>query len=249
MNTLITRYEEIAMNAWPALENVLYDGWVLRFANGYTRRANSINPIYRSTMDVSAKLARCEEIYSQRGLRTIFKMTEAVFPGNLDHLLDGKGYAREAETSVQTVMLDSVEPKIDPRVDISSRADDLWFDAFFRTSRADVKYRSTLSSMLDKSIQPKCFARIRDGGSIVACGIGVLEEKVVGLFDIIVEERLRGRGLGRVITESILAWARNAGAEESYLQVMMDNNIARGLYHKLGYTEIYRYWYRVSRGP
>ncbi len=249
MNTLITRYEEIAMNAWPALENALYDGWVLRFADGYTRRANSVNPIYPSTMDVSAKLARCEEIYSQRGLRAIFKMTEAVFPDNLDHLLEDKGYAREAETSVQTVMLGSVGAKIDPRVEINSRADEQWLDAFFRASRADVKYRSTLSSMLDRSIQPKCFARIWDGGSIVACGIGVLEEKIVGLFDIIVEERLRGRGLGRVITESILAWARNAGADESYLQVMMDNNLARRLYHKMGYREIYRYWYRVSRAP
>jgi hypothetical protein len=31
------RLEEAAMNAWPALQQALCHGWVLRFANGYTK--------------------------------------------------------------------------------------------------------------------------------------------------------------------------------------------------------------------
>ena len=42
---MIRTLEELSMNALPALQTMLYGGWVLRFANGYTRRANSINPI------------------------------------------------------------------------------------------------------------------------------------------------------------------------------------------------------------
>jgi len=234
------------MNAWPALQTMLYDGWVLRFANGYTRRANSVNPVCASTIDLSTKISYCEKVYAKKGLRTIFKMTEDACPPDLDLVLKDKGYAREAETSVQVLMLDLVNPTADGRVEISERVDDSWLDAFFRMSGADVRYRDTLSSILEKGLLDRCFARICSGGSIVACGAGVREEKTVGLFDIIVEDRFRGRGLGRVITEGILAWARNAGTERSYLQVMVDNSIALALYHKLGFREIYRYWYRVS---
>jgi ribosomal protein S18 acetylase RimI-like enzyme len=243
---LIRQIEETAMNAWPALQTVLYDGWVLRFADGYTRRANSVNPIYASTIDVNSKIVRCEEIYSQRGLPTIFKLTEEVCPLDLDSILQEKGYVREAETSVQTLELDSVSFSVDACVQISNRVDDPWLDGFFRISGADVKYRNTLSSMLEKGIQERGFARIRNSGSVVACGVGVKEARTVGLFDIIVDEQLRGKGLGRMITDGILAWARNAGAETAYLQVMLDNKIALALYRKLGFRELYRYWYRVN---
>lgn len=233
------------MNAWPALQTVLYDGWVLRFADGYTRRANSVNPIYTSSIDVNSKISYCENIYKQQGLRTIFKMTEDVYPPDLDSALEDRGYGREAETLVLTLKLDGVQQTVDASVEICDQVDDAWLDAFFRMSGADTKYRNALRSMLAIGIQDRCFASIRDLGSIVACGIGVKEQNKVGLFDVIVDKRLRGQGMGRKVAENILAWAKNNGAELSYLQVMADNTIACALYHNLGFREIYRYWYRV----
>ncbi len=233
------------MNAWPALDTMLYDGWVLGFADGYTRRANSVNPVFNSTIEVNTKISFCERIYAQRGLRTIFKLTGNVFPADLDAVLENRGYEREAETSVQTLNLNSISPSADARVKIGEVVDDIWLDAFFRMSEADTKHRNTLKAMLGKNFHGRCIARIQDGGSIVACGIGATEDTSVGLFDIIVDKRLRGRGLGRAVTEGILAWAKNAGAETAYLQVMVDNDVARALYRKLGFMEAYRYWYRV----
>ncbi len=34
--------EELSMNALPSLQTILFDGWVIRFANGYFNRANSM---------------------------------------------------------------------------------------------------------------------------------------------------------------------------------------------------------------
>ncbi|UCD04990.1 MAG: GNAT family N-acetyltransferase [candidate division WOR-3 bacterium] len=235
------------MNAWPALETILYDGWVLRFANGYTRRANSVNPVYASSIDLNTKISYCEGMYTQKGLRTIFKMTRDVFPPDLDSVLENKGYAREAETSVQILMLDSFKSEADERVDISDRMDDAWLDAFFRMSGTDVKYRDTLSSILTRGPMERCLAQIERSGKIIACGVGAREDTTVGLFEIIVDQQLRGMGLGRLITESMLAWAKKAGADTSYLQVMVDNRMALALYKKLGFMEEYRYWYRVNR--
>lgn len=47
--------EELSLNNWQPLSTLLYDGWVLRFANGYTKRANSIQPILYSTLELEQK--------------------------------------------------------------------------------------------------------------------------------------------------------------------------------------------------
>jgi len=66
--------EELTLNAWPPLETLLFDGWLLSFSDGYTRRANSIHPLYLSHLPLQAKIAACEAIYAARGLARVFKL-------------------------------------------------------------------------------------------------------------------------------------------------------------------------------
>lgn len=93
--------EEYSINHWPSLSTLMFDGWVLRFTDGYTRRANSISPLYpagrgasaETSMDVIEKIRQCERIYAENRLPTIFKITPGVHPAHLDRVLEERGYS------------------------------------------------------------------------------------------------------------------------------------------------------------
>jgi hypothetical protein len=94
--------EERCLNACPPMQQVLYDGWVIRLADGYTRRANSVSPIYLGHTDPEDKIAVCEGLYRERGLLPIFKMTPLNHPLQLDAILAARGYMPEAMKFIAT---------------------------------------------------------------------------------------------------------------------------------------------------
>src|SRR5690242_2761336 len=84
---LIRTIEEASFGAWPALSQVYDDGWILRFADGHTKRANSVNPTYPSLGDVEAKIGRAEGWFRARGLPPVFRVTPLAEPADLDRRL------------------------------------------------------------------------------------------------------------------------------------------------------------------
>jgi ribosomal protein S18 acetylase RimI-like enzyme len=243
----IRNLEELGLNAWPALQTVVYDGWVLRFANGYTRRANSINPLYPSTLNTADKITTCEELYRGRGLNVVFKMTrDGVLPQDLDAVLAEQGYAVDAPTSLQTLDLTGwpVTPAQD--VDLTDSVNDEWLAAYKRLSSLDERRAQTLPHILNSIVPNKCLASIRHEERIIACGLGVLQGGYIGLYDLVADIAFRRQGLGERLVRRVLAWGVSLGAHTAYLQVMLNNAPALRLYAKLGYTELYQYWYRVK---
>jgi GNAT superfamily N-acetyltransferase len=75
-------------------------------------------------------------------------------------------------------------------------------------------------------------------------GMAVLDREAVGLFDIVVQPRARGRGGGALLTRALMAWGRENGATSAYLQVVDANAVARRLYERMGFEDAYAYHYR-----
>jgi ribosomal protein S18 acetylase RimI-like enzyme len=243
---LIQTIEELAMNAWPALQTVLLDGWVIRFANGYTRRANSVIALYPGQMPAGEKLAECERLYHAQGLPVIFKLNGVEESRELDGLLAERGFQAEASTSVQTMDLRGADFQIDERVVLDSTPGEAWQTAFARLSGLAAARQATHHQMLQAILPTKCFAALAVNGVVQACGLAVLQACYVGFFDIVVDAGCRRQGLGESIMGSLLAWAQQNGARSAYLQVMKNNPPALSLYAKLGFREAYPYWYRVK---
>ena len=65
MHDQIRQLEECALGAWPATGTIYHDGWVLRFAGGYTRRANSVQPLYPAALALDVTVAPAEGAYGR----------------------------------------------------------------------------------------------------------------------------------------------------------------------------------------
>lgn len=243
--TLLT-FEELSLNAWPALQTLLYDGWVLRFANGYTRRANSVNPLYASALPVAGKIAVCEQLYHSRGLPAIFKLTSQAQPAELEAELARQGYQLEARTSVQTLDLQKASLNVSPGFSSSTVLTDNWFSVFCALSGAAEAQLVPMRQLLERILPAHSFGLLQADGQPVACGLCVWEQDFVGFYDIVVAKEERGKGYGRRIMSGLLADGQRQGAETAYLQVMCNNEPALRLYAGLGFREVYQYWYRVK---
>lgn len=247
----VRRLEEAGLNAWPALRVALVDGWLLRFADGFTKRANSVNPLYGpidgDAAGLDPRIEAAERLYGEAGRRTIFRLTPLA-PEALDGRLDQRGYRRIDETVVQTANLAALEPATDPG--FARAASPLeWVEPASALQQEPEATRPILQAMLERIVPRACFGLLLRDGVPAACGLAVAEGKLVGLFEIAVNPALRRAGLGLAMTRSLLAWGKARGADTAYLQVVARNEPARALYAGLGFRESHRYWYRVQERP
>jgi GNAT superfamily N-acetyltransferase len=245
---LYKKIEEYSLNAWPALQTFVYDGWLLRFADGYTKRSNSVSPIYNTyEQSIHEKIKYCETTYTSVGLDVIFKVTPFVSPANIDSVLEGLNYDVVEPSSVQILELSDIEEPLLNDVMVSAQITNEWIEIltdFGNLSESNVKVTKDL---LSKSYLKRGFFTLYVDSIPVACGVGVIEQQYVGLYDIITDSKYRNQGYGKQLILHILKWAKTVGANHSYLQVVKSNEPALRLYDKIGYKEVYTYWYRIKK--
>lgn len=243
---LIRGIEEMSITAWPSFQHIFMDGWVLRFAAGYTFRSNSVQPIYSGSEDVAEKIRRCEDLYSRHGLPTAFKISPIVQPPGLDLILESQGYRMHTPTSAQ--VLDALPERSVCIDDEGARCVSLseWLDAFSIISALPAEKKPFHAGIAERIPLPICTMTLDYGGQPAACGLGVLHGDYFGIYDICTAPSMRQMGLGTRIMQGLLGWASDAGATSAYVTVVEENAPAIGMYRKLGFRHLYSYWYRMK---
>ena len=239
------RIEEVGLNSWPALQQLLFDGWLVRFAQGYTKRANSVTPLYPSLQPYEEKIAWCEHLYKENQLPTVFRLLS--FSGesqHLDQLLAQRGYSALDLTLVWSLRLSSTLAEVNPHLRVVSLAD--WLSIYGQWSTRYRELQHVHRELLERISSPILAAALYQQGACVACGLGVLEHEAFGLFDIVTDPKQRRKGYGMQLVTSMLDWGKHHGAQYAYLQVVATNVAAQQMYMKLGFQESYRYWYRLQ---
>jgi N-acetylglutamate synthase len=244
---MVRQFEEISNNAWPALQTMLYDGWLLRFANGVTKRSNSVSLLYPSNLDPDEKICFCEQMFNIRKIKPCFKITSGSIPAGIDKRLESHGYVIHSYISFQTMDITNIPAEPLSDISIESTMTAGWMDDFIRMNEFDPARKSTYISIMNQIFLPKCLISLARNDQTIGVGLGVAQGNFIGLFDIVVDKAYRNTGLGYLIVENILRWGRKKGAKTAYLQVLSDNFPAIRLYEKMGFNEVYQYWYRMMR--
>ena len=247
---LVQTLEELSLNALPCLQQILYDGWVMRFAEGFTKRANSVTPLYSGVKDLKTKISRCEAVYDRFLLPPIFRLADTLQWSNLDRTLAELGYVKRDAVSVRVKSIgdrDSI-PLFDRQLNltIENELSEEWLDRYVHAADVPIQHWQTISTMLDIIPNPICYAYLKDRSRFCSCGFGVLEDNYFGIFFLVTAKQQRRRGYASQLIAAMLDWGKNNGATTAYLQVETANQAGINLYNKLGFAESYQYFYRLK---
>ncbi|MGX1305561.1 ribosomal protein S18 acetylase RimI-like enzyme [Amorphus suaedae] len=245
--TDIQALEERAFNAWPSRRTVMADGWLYRLGDGYTNRANSVNACVAHP-PFAGVLETAETLYPACGLQPVFRLSPLA-PPEADAVLHEAGYAFASPTVVLTAPVTGHAVCDLPEacsVRVVAHPSDDWMEGFAGLAGLSASSASAHAAIVRAIAVPAGFATVLLDGRPVGYGLAVHERGAVGLFDLVISEGARRRGLGRALITALLAWGRGLGATSAYLQVAVANEGALRLYDRLGFSEAYRYHYRIK---
>lgn len=244
---LVAACETRIVNAWPAPATLVVDHWVVRLANGYSGRANSASSLREGGDMDEATLTFVEELYRQAGLPPRIRFTPLVAPSARERFAR-RGYRVE---TASFGMLAALDPGLHPPIHgmvATARADDAWIDGICSHQTGAKRNRDHLAAIVAGVRLPAAFATLLHEGRPAAYAMSVAERGMAEIGAVIVDEGLRGRGLGKRLILGLMGWAAAQGCKQAYLQVDQSNGLALDMYRRLGFRTVYAYETRVLDG-
>ena len=237
-------FERAGLRAWPGIE-VEHDGhWVRRAANGYTKRANSVQPLDPADVaDAPARIAAARTWFERRGLRSAFRITPLAGGAVVD-ALDAAGWVAIDHSQLWAMDLGSTAP--DPRGELLAPDDRRFLDAQQRLQDYSDVQRHGLAALLAALDVPAAGIVLAGAdGAPAASGLVAIADGIAVAGNVVTDRAQRRQGLAAAMMRSGLDWAYRQGARIAALNVMAGNDAALALYRGLGFRPQYDYCYRV----
>lgn len=247
-NKKILHYQELATNAWPAETHIFLHGWVVRVSEGVTKRANSVLPLRYTGEDLLKDIQTVEKIYRKRNLPVIFQLPDYFEPENLKKTLLSREYTSVAESLVMTAKIEDIHPLVSNKYtySIEHTGSDRWFQALQDFSHYSPKTLKGQKAIIERIFFSKAFCCAQQANEIVGIGLGVIQQKYLGIYSLAVHPGYRRKGIGQSIVTQMVHWGKLHSVTHVYLQVQGDNTEAISFYNKIGFKELYHYRYLIK---
>ncbi len=249
--------ERRAADCWPAFQEADLEGWRLRFAEGASRRANSVLALSETgETPLEARIDAAEAYYRQRDLPCRFQISGGVRPGGLDAALERRGYGIEGRSLVMQAPLsrlfEAAPPaaRYGPPVRLFSGPSRAWFRVFGE-GLAEGRERGLRCRLAEGLPKPRAYAVVDAGMEPAAVGAAVLSGSWTLILCMATRRGFRNRGLALRVLSALAKWAATGQRGETggaFLQVEVDNGPALALYHKVGFQPAHTYYYRTQNG-
>jgi N-acetylglutamate synthase len=235
---LIRGLEERLVNVWPSVETLLMEGWVIRLANGYTSRANSASPVVSGIGMSPELLTEIERIYAAAGLRSAVRVTPVCDPA-VEDLLLARGYRVKDRSRIMLLDLAACGGTTpDPRVSIERQPSRRWIDGVCAHQAPAKRNADHLGQIVSRIRVPAGFASIHEDGADIGFAMCAVDRGYAEIGSVIVSPERRGKGLGRAVTDALLAFGVSEGAHHAFLQVDATNTAAINLYSRQGFVDV-----------
>lgn len=245
--------ERRAADCWPPFSQGILEGWLLRFSEGVSRRANSVLALEEAgSSALDLRIDAAEKFYRQRGLPCRFQISGAVVPRGLDAALERRGYAIEARTLVMTADAASVVKNLADRQALRFRArlfsgpNGAWFQVY-GAGLAEGRERGLRCRLAESLPSPRAYAVVDDGVEPAAVGAAVIRDDWALILCMATRGGYRRRGHAARVLAALAAWAADTDRDRRlFLQVESDNLPAMALYHLAGFQAAHTYYYRTQ---
>jgi len=171
---LVAACEERIVNAWPAPATLMIEGWAVRFADGYSGRANSASPLKSGSTLSEGALALIERLYTEAGLPPCIRLTPLTHPG-MARRLAARGYRLRDASIGMVAPLAAFEAAPASALTLEPCATRQWIGAVAARQSPDKNDPEKLAAIVRNIRLPAAFAALHAAGAPVALGMSVAE--------------------------------------------------------------------------
>lgn len=248
MKRRLRELEEMVVDAWPAPETDEQSGWLLRCSGGPSHRGNSVATLVsEGDLPLRERIGHVERWYQERGRAAMFQVGPCAEPQELDQALADAGYRKESESALAVAapseVLTRTERTLATRID--GKASDAWLEIAVGASRFAGTQPVFQGFLRRLGSRARYVTAYDTDGVPAACCLAIASEERLGVYAMITLPEARKRGAARSLLNTLAESAAREHVRELYLLVETQNLVARSLYARCGFQDVYKYHYRT----